>query len=70
MPTEYRLQVQGLLLITGREWCDFIAYYPDGVPEMIERVLPDEEVQQALREGIEAFNKRVDEFCESFERLK
>lgn len=31
-PVEYRPQVQGLLLITGRKWCDFYAFHPELTP--------------------------------------
>ena len=27
-PTDYFQQVQGQLYITGREWCDFVSFYP------------------------------------------
>jgi len=29
LPSKYIPQVQGQLWITGREWCDFVAYHPD-----------------------------------------
>lgn len=32
MPVTYRPQVQGLLLITGRAWCDFYAFHPELTP--------------------------------------
>lgn len=28
MPEEHQYQVQGLLWITGRAWCDFVSYHP------------------------------------------
>jgi len=29
VPTEYSLQILGILLVTGRKWWDFLAYHPD-----------------------------------------
>jgi len=29
VPTEYRLQILGSLLVTGRKWWDFLSYHPD-----------------------------------------
>lgn len=40
LPIEYYQQVQGSLLITGREWWDFLSYYPGLKPFMF-RVYPD-----------------------------
>ena len=28
LPSEYKPQVQGLMMITGRQWCDFWAWHP------------------------------------------
>ena len=40
LPTEYFVQVQGQLYVTGRKWVDFISYYP-GLMPLIIRVEPD-----------------------------
>ena len=42
MVTEYIPQVQGQLYVTGRKWCDFMAYHPE-MPPLIIRVERDEE---------------------------
>lgn len=66
LPANYRPQVQGQLLITGRLWCDFFAYHPDLKPFLL-RVERDEKYISALSEAL-------DEFCvklaEMRERLK
>ncbi|MBY0515118.1 MAG: YqaJ viral recombinase family protein [Gemmataceae bacterium] len=41
LPDEYRCQVHGQLLVTGRRWCDFFSYCPGFDPFLI-RVAPDE----------------------------
>lgn len=57
-PAKYYLQVQGQLMITGREWCDFMSYHPK-LPELIVRVERDEKIITALRERIKYFNDEV-----------
>lgn len=47
LPAEYALQVQTALLVTGRNWCDFVSY-SGGLPMVVLRVLPDAEVQEAI----------------------
>ena len=47
LPNEYKWQVQGQMLITGAEWCDFVSYYP-AIKMLIVRVDADKEMQQAM----------------------
>ena len=54
LPTDYIQQVQGELLVTGREWNDFISYYP-GIKPLIVRVERDEKFITALRVELEIF---------------
>jgi hypothetical protein len=49
MPTQYKPQVQGLLLITQREWCDFMVFHPQLTP-YIERIYPDAKYQLKIAE--------------------
>jgi len=44
LPLQYKPQVQALLMITGRAWCDFYVWHPELTPFLI-RVLPDEKYQ-------------------------
>jgi putative phage-type endonuclease len=37
VPTDYYQQLQGQLLVTGRQWVDFVSYYP-GIKPLIIRV--------------------------------
>jgi len=62
LPTAYVQQVQGQLLVTGREWCDFVSYYP-GLPTLIVRVERDEVFVSKLRDALEAFCDKLDEVC-------
>lgn len=65
MPADYLLQVQTLLLVSERQWCDFISY-SGGLPMVTIRVFPDEKVQEAIINAASAFEKsvalRVDQF--------
>jgi putative phage-type endonuclease len=55
VPSEYSYQIQGQLYITGRKWCDFVAYHPR-LPLIVVRVYPDpiiiENIKVALNNGI------------------
>ena len=69
VPVDFYLQVQGGLLVTGREWCDFISYsggmhmivireYADKtVHATMARLLDDCEGQ--IRSIVERYNERV-----------
>ena len=54
IPDYNRAQVQAFLHVTGREWCDFISYYP-GEPLFIIRDHPDERWQKAIQSAAEQF---------------
>jgi len=48
LPIAYFMQIQGQLLVTGREWVDFFSYYPTLKPLLI-RVHRDEEFIKKLK---------------------
>jgi len=56
---EYRVQVQGQLWITGREWCDLLAYNPV-LPSVTVRFGRDDDYIKALAESVEKFIGRLD----------
>lgn len=60
LPSEYKAQVQGGLLVTGREWCDFCTYSPD-LDLFILRVYPDLEYHQEIKIALEQFYKELEE---------
>ncbi len=47
-------QVQGQLLVTGRQWVDLVSYHPE-MPLVIVRVTRDEEYVEKLRSALEYF---------------
>jgi hypothetical protein len=60
MPDDFLLQVQGELLVTQRQWCDFISY-SGGLPMVVYRVFPDETVQAAIVDAAAKFESRINE---------
>lgn len=65
-PPEHKAQVQGQLWVSGREWCDFLAYWPS-MPPFIKRVGRDEEFMERLSGEIDRFN---DELAGMVERVR
>ncbi|KIC12890.1 hypothetical protein RA19_00340 [Leisingera sp. ANG-M1] len=58
IPKDYMAQVQAGLLLSGRDWCDFISF-SHGLPMMVHRVLPDPDYQAAIGEAARAFEQTV-----------
>jgi predicted phage-related endonuclease len=54
LPPEHVAQVQGQLWISGREWCDFVSYWP-GLPIFIKRVERDEAYIAGLSVAVNDF---------------
>lgn len=59
LPPEHVAQVQGQLWISGRDWCDFVSYWPK-LPIFIKRVERDEEYIKALAQAVADFNGEVE----------
>lgn len=55
---EKKPQVQGLLLVTGRAWCDLVSFHPE-LPTVIRRVKRDERYIDTLRVGLAAFCRQL-----------
>jgi putative phage-type endonuclease len=54
LPTQYKPQTQGQLLVTEREWVDFLSYHPD-LPPVLIRVHRDEAYIEKLRSALDKF---------------
>lgn len=63
LPIEYFPQIQGQLLVTGRKWCDFVAYFP-GLRPLIIRVERDEVFIGKLKSELEKFCIELDKVTE------
>ena len=59
IPAEHVLQCQTGLLVTGREWLDFVSYC-GGMPMIVVRVYPDPKIHAAILEAATAFYAQVD----------
>jgi putative phage-type endonuclease len=68
IPTAYIQQVQGSLLITGRDWCDFMSYYP-GLRALIVRVERDEKFIKKLSNELDSFCDRLSILIEKLRGL-
>ena len=60
LPNEYKWQVQGQILVSGADYCDFMSYYPNMTP-FIKRIYPDKEMQEALLERMDLSVGRIKE---------
>jgi len=59
LPVKYFVQTQGQLLVTGKEWLDFMSYFP-GLKPLITRVKPDKFFQAKLKRELELFCSDLD----------
>lgn len=66
LPPEHRAQVQGNLWISGREWWDFVSYWPK-LPMLTVRVYRDEAFIKEMSDEIDRFN---DELAALVERVR
>lgn len=64
LPSEHKAQVQGCLWITGREWWDFVSFWPR-LPPLIIRVERDEAYIAQLAKAVDAFNEELDSIVQS-----
>lgn len=58
VPKEHILQVQANLMVSGREWWDYVSFC-GGMPLWVIRVLPDTEVQETIATACESFEGQV-----------
>lgn len=66
LPSDYFQQVQGVLLVTGLAWCDFVSYYP-GLNPLIIRVKPNKGFLKKARKELDIF---CGELAEVIEKIK
>ena len=63
LPSAYKQQVFGELLVTGCDYADFMSYSP-GLPLFIVRVEPDRELLAKLEAALIEFSEELDVICE------
>ena len=65
VPTEHIIQCQTGLLVSGREWLDFVSY-SNGMPAAFIRVDPDFEMHDAILAAARAFEAQVQEVMANY----
>jgi hypothetical protein len=72
VPPENMAQVQTCMLVSGREWWDYISYSA-GLPLWVKRAYPDKKWQQVILIAAEAFEREaaqmIDQYKSSVEGL-
>jgi len=68
-PNEYMIQIQTGLLVTGREFCDFISY-SNGMQMFTNRVVRNEELIDLIITASTAFEEDVKDLVKAFNRNK
>lgn len=66
VPAEYVLQLQTALLVSEREWIDFVSY-SGGMPMYVHRVYPDAETQEAIVAAAAKFEAQMAEKRAAYE---
>lgn len=69
VPSEHIDQIQGQLFITGRQWCDFVSYWP-GLPLFVKRVYPDLDHMARISCAVKAFVEEMNELKARIEAIK
>lgn len=73
VPEEYLPQIYMQLWITGRMWCDFVAFdsrLPEGLKIFVQRIDRDEDKIKVLKEGVIQFLGEVDKELKFFASLR
>ena len=63
VPSEHKAQIQCGLWVTGKEWLDFVAYWP-GMPVFIQRVTRDDEYIKTMGSECEQFYSEMNEIMD------
>lgn len=66
IPNEYLIQCQTGLLVSKRSWLDFLSYC-GGLPMVVIRVYPDDEVQNAIIDAAGQFERKLSELRKTYE---
>ena len=65
VPKDFIIQIQTGLLVTGRQWCDYISYC-GGMPMFVKRVEADPDIHDAIIQAAMAFEKHMVEKLENY----
>lgn len=65
-PAHYVPQCQAALLVTGRDWIDYVSFCA-GLPLYVKRVTPDEQWHDAITDALHAFEAAVADITAAYE---
>lgn len=66
VPAEVMAQIQCGLLVSGRDWLDYISY-AGGMPLWVKRVWADERWHEAIVQAVEAFEQAAAEMADKYQ---
>lgn len=66
VPERYMAQLQCGLLVSGREWIDYVSFH-GGMPLWTKRVLPDPKWAEAIVDAVAAFEQTAAEMTHNYE---
>jgi len=65
VPLENMAQIQTGLLVSGREWLDYVSYC-GGMPLYVKRVLPDPKWFVTIQEAVQSFEENAAQMIETY----
>lgn len=65
VPAQHMAQIQTCLLVTGREWWDFVSYF-GGLRPYVKRVYADPKWAEAIVNAVSAFEQRAEEMTHTY----
>ncbi len=65
LPSEHVAQVQGQLYVSGRDWLDFVSYWPK-LPLFCIRIERDEKYISGLKQALDDFVGELDSYIEKY----
>lgn len=66
VPAENMAQIQCGLLVSGRQWCDYVSYC-GGMPMWVKRVVPDPRWHEAILAAVAQFEQAAAEMIAAYE---
>ncbi len=66
VPAHHIAQIQAGLLVSGRDWCDFVSWC-GGMPMFTRRVVPDQRWFDAITAAVQQFEQTAAEMVAAYE---
>lgn len=65
VPPEYMAQIQAALLVSGRDWCDYVSFV-GGMPLWRKRVTPDPDWAEAIVSAVATLEGHAKQMCAKY----